>query len=99
MLVLIRPRALNDLVDIWTYIAESSTDQADAFVTLLDNKFKILARQPTMGRTRSELAIDLRSFAVGRYIIFYLMGRRGVEIVRVLHGARDIESVFQEDEQ
>jgi toxin ParE1/3/4 len=36
----------------------------------------------------------LRSFAVGRYVIFYLTIPAGVQIVRVLHGARDIEAAF-----
>jgi toxin ParE1/3/4 len=51
-----------------------------------------------MGRSRLELAPDLRSFPVGQYVIFYLPLPKGVEIVRVLHGARDIESILQEED-
>jgi toxin ParE1/3/4 len=40
----------------------------------------------------------LRSFPVGRYVIFYLAIPGGVQIVRVLHGARDIEVAFTEPE-
>jgi len=36
----------------------------------------------------------LRSLAVGRYVIFYLPIPGGVQIVRVLHGARDIEAAL-----
>jgi toxin ParE1/3/4 len=42
------------------------------------------------------LAEDLRSLPVGRYVIFYLAISRRVEIVRVLHGSRDIETIFEE---
>jgi len=45
---------------------------------------------PEMGRRREELAMHLRSFPVGRYIIFYRSMQEGIEIVRVLHGARDL---------
>ena len=93
--VLKSPRALSDLAEIWTYIADDNAAAADAFAALIDGKFQALASQPDMGRARPELATDLRSFLVGRYVIFYLPLPDGVEIVRVLHGARDIESVFQ----
>jgi len=36
----------------------------------------------------------LRSFPVGRYVIFYLSIPSGAQIVRVLHGACDIETAF-----
>ena len=51
-----------------------------------------------MGRVRSELAPELRSFPVGRYVVFYLPCPDGIDIVRVLHGARDIETVLQSEE-
>lgn len=45
-----------------------------------------------------ELNSEIRSLAVGRYVVFYLPLSRGIEVVRVLHGSRDIESVFEEGE-
>ena len=48
-----------------------------------------------MGRSREELVPKLRSFPVGNYVIFYQPISDGVEIVRVLHGSRDIESLFE----
>ncbi len=41
-----------------------------------------------------ELLPGLLSFPFGRYMIFYLSIPGGIEIVRVLHGARDIERLF-----
>lgn len=64
---------------------------------MIDQKFKTLAAQPDRGRKRDELGEDLRSFAVGRYIIFYRPLPDGVEIVRVLHGARDLDVIFHSD--
>jgi len=54
------------------------------------SRFPKLAAMPEMGRRREELAMHLRSFPVGRYIIFYRSMQEGIEIVRVLHGARDL---------
>ncbi len=44
----------------------------------------------------NELAPGLRSFPVGRYLIFYLLDSGCLRIVRVLHGARDIDALFTE---
>jgi toxin ParE1/3/4 len=90
-----RPRAKSDMAEIWNYIAVDSEARADEFIDLLDRKFQILAHSPRIGRPRSELAEDLRSFVVGRYVIFYLPLPNGIELVRVLHGARDIETAFE----
>ncbi len=96
--VVVRPRALVDLAEIWAFIAEDSVKHADRFAALIDSQFRTLARQPHMGRSRPELATELRSFPVGQHVIFYLPLPKGVEIVRVLHGARDIDSVVHDEE-
>jgi toxin ParE1/3/4 len=54
---------------------------------------------PAMGRVRDEIDSKLRSFSVGKYLIFYVALPDGVEIVRVLHGARDIETIFSDDDE
>jgi toxin ParE1/3/4 len=63
-------------------------------VDQLDAQFRLLATQPKMGRARNELAADVRSFPVGRYVVFYVSLDAGVDVVRVLHSARDIDAVF-----
>lgn len=93
--ILKRPQALIDLSEIWAYIAEDSIANADAFAALIDNKPHLLAKQPGMGRSRPELGQGLRSFVVGHYVVFYRPGSKGIEIVRVLHGARDIDTIFE----
>jgi toxin ParE1/3/4 len=86
-----------DLAEIWAYIAEDSPRQADAFAARIDGEFRMLARQPRMGRERPELLAGLRSFPVEKYVIFCLPRSRGVEVVRVLHGARDLKPFFEQD--
>jgi len=93
--VVIRPKAVADLAEIWAYIAEDSVRQANAFATRIDGELRLLSRQPRMGRERPELLPNLRSFPVGKYVIFYLPRPRGIEVVRVLHGARDLKLFFE----
>lgn len=86
-----RPLAFEDLVEIWAFIAEDSERQADRFLATIDSKLRLLAHQPHIGRAREELLPGLRSFPVGRYVVFYLPAEGGIDVVRVLHSARDID--------
>ncbi|SEA62366.1 type II toxin-antitoxin system RelE/ParE family toxin [Nitrosospira multiformis] len=92
-----RPLAREDLIEIWEYIADDSIDRADAFIDIIDGKLRTLAAQPMMGRARDELMAGLRSFPVGRYILFYELVTDGIALVRVLHSARDIPSQFESE--
>ena len=92
------PRAKSDLVEIWDYIAEDSEARADAFIDRIDKKFRTLSQRPGIGRLRDGLAVGLRSFPVGRYVIFYRPLSNGVNIVRVLHSARDLDTDFFTEE-
>ncbi len=87
--------AVADLADIWAYIALDSPDNTDLFI---DRIFRIcqqgLASNPRLGRTREELSPGLRSLVFESYVIFYHPMPNGVAVVRVLHGMRDIESIF-----
>jgi toxin ParE1/3/4 len=86
------PKANDDLFAIWGFIAADNIAAADAWIDKLDAQFLLLASHPFMGRERRELAKDLRSFPFGRYVIFYLPATNGINVVRVLHSARDIET-------
>ena len=89
-----RPLAEADILEIWDYIAADSFAVADGWVDRLDEQFRVLATQPLMGRARDELATGVRSFPFGRYVVFYVPLDDGIDVVRVLHGARDIDTVF-----
>ncbi|MHB1198224.1 MAG: type II toxin-antitoxin system RelE/ParE family toxin [Polaromonas sp.] len=92
--VLRRPQAQGDIDDIWNYIANDNITAADNWVDKLDEQFKLLALQPLMGRARDELAASIRSFPIGRYVIFYLPLANGIDVVRVLHSGRDVLALF-----
>jgi toxin ParE1/3/4 len=82
--------AANDLLDIWTYIATHSPGAANRVLRQIDQDCSLLAEFPDIGAHRDELAAGLRSFPRGNYVIFYRPVAGGIEVIRVLHGARDI---------
>ena len=51
-----------------------------------------------LGRARGELEAGLRSFPFERYVIFYLPLADGIDVVRLLHSARDVDAQFSDDD-
>ncbi|HVM48598.1 MAG TPA: type II toxin-antitoxin system RelE/ParE family toxin [Candidatus Acidoferrum sp.] len=86
--------ANRDLQEIWLFIAQDNQDSADRYIRLIVSRFPKLASMPQMGRERRDLAARLRSFPVGSYVIFYRPTEDGIEVVRVIHGARDLPPLF-----
>jgi toxin ParE1/3/4 len=95
MILRFRPEAENDLINIGAYIERDDPNAAASFVRTLREKCGSLLANPEIGRSRPELITDLRSFPVGQYVIFYRPRQEILEIVRVLHGARDIDALFE----
>jgi len=86
--------AKSDLGEIWLFIAEDNVSVADRFIDELFSKFLILIEQPILGRDRQDVREGVRSLVCGKLVIFYKLTEGVVDIVRVLHGARDIENIF-----
>ena len=90
-----RPLAGLDVLDIWDHIADDNMAAADRWVDDLDAAFNRLATQPMMGRARPEIAPDLRSLPFKRYVIYYLPLHDGIDVVRILHSARDLDGLIE----
>ena len=85
--------AERDLSEIWDYIAEDNETAADKTLREIDARCQMLGEHPKMGRDRSDIVPRVRSFPVGNYLIFYRETSHGVEIIRVLHGARNLNFI------
>jgi len=92
--VLKRPQAETDLDEIWWYIAQDNPDNEDRFLDKIEERCQALAQFSRMGISLEELMSALRSLSVGNYLIFYLPIEDSIEVVRVLPGMRDIDSIF-----
>jgi toxin ParE1/3/4 len=90
----ISPEAREDLKGIYRHIAAENPAAAEKLWDSFFEGIRLLARQPHLGQACPNLRSDLRAFTLGNYVIFYVPANGGVQIERVLHGARDIESLF-----
>lgn len=94
--VLRKPQAEADLIEIWIYIAQDSPTSADKLLDEINEKSQTLAESPFVGKARDELGPNIRSFPIGNYVLFYQPIAEGIEIIRVLHGARDIDVLLNQ---
>ena len=86
--------AQTDLLEAWLFIAEENQTAADRTLDAIERQAQALASQPLIGRARPELAEGVRSWPTSTpYILYYLADNDSVTILRVLHHARDIQSV------
>ena len=94
------PEAEGDLLEIWTYLAtEASPDVASVQLRAIDRSVHRLTRWPLLGRARDELIAGVRSIVVGQYVVFYRALADRIEIIRVLHGSRDIDDIFSDSDE
>lgn len=82
-----------DIDDIWRYVAQDSEFQADRLIAKFREKLQQLARWNTMGRPRPELGKGCRSYPFGKYCFYFRTLENGIEVIRVLHSARDLDQI------
>jgi len=89
------PEAEQDLFDIWRYLAvEASVRTAEKYLRDINRACQQMRTRPLLGCTRDDLMRGLRSVLVSPYVIFYRVGESSIDIVRVLHGRRDLDAIF-----
>jgi plasmid stabilization system protein ParE len=94
---LLTPEARADIIEIWDYIAADSIDSADQVMVRLHDAFTGLAQTPGMGHYREDLADSRHRFwTVYSYVIAYRWETRPLQIIAVVHGARQSEAFFQQ---
>jgi toxin ParE1/3/4 len=99
------PQADRDINNQFEYIAKDNLEAAIRFYEAAFKTFDVLRTNPNIGPARefenSELK-DIRMWLVQgfeKYLIFYHTTDERVEIVRVLHAARDIDSVLSDEDE
>lgn len=92
--VRITPRAETDLEEIWLTIALDNPSAADKLLRRIATKLERLAEFPDMGSSRPEIAPSAKILVEGNYLILYEPAGNDIEVVRVIHGARDLRDLF-----
>jgi toxin ParE1/3/4 len=95
MKIVFREQAEHDLDSIAEQIAQDNLDASIRFLNSIDSTCELLERFPNIGTRRKamEPALqNLRSYVVRgfrNYLIFFNVNQESVEIIRILHAARD----------
>ena len=98
--VFIRAAAKRDLLRHAFYIADNSPQAAARFLDAARDTFEQLLRFPTLGSSHDPMVSRLegiRRFRVKGfedYLVFYRPTQTGIDVVRLIHGARDIGAAF-----
>ncbi|MFZ0661006.1 MAG: type II toxin-antitoxin system RelE/ParE family toxin [Candidatus Binataceae bacterium] len=101
--IVFRDLAVRDLDSQVAYIADhQDAETARAYLAAASETIAVIAAHPSIGRVNPYPSQDLgqmRMIRVARFIshlIFYRVELGAIEIVRVIHGARDLENLFDE---
>jgi toxin ParE1/3/4 len=86
--------AVQDLESIQQYVLEKRPSSVDDVMESIEAACILLGLHPGVGRTRDEIAAGVLSFPAGRYLIFYDKDNDTINILRVIHGSRDIPIAF-----
>ena len=95
----VRPASVRgDLKEIGRFIAKQSQslDLALRFLDRVDDKCNLYATHPEMGLPRTDLGTKVRCLPVSDYVVFYEPHRGGIRLLLVVHGSRDVPSVFRD---
>jgi toxin ParE1/3/4 len=87
-------QAEEDLIDVWMHVAKDDARAADRVLDELERRTMLLSRYPGLGRERPDIAPDVRYLASGTYLILYRLVEDSVEIVRYVHGRRDLRQTI-----
>ena len=87
-------RARRDLIDIWLEVAAVNPAAARNLYNRLEARVEILKRFPEAGPAKPEIAADARVLVEPPHLILYRIIQGGVQIVRVVHGARHLDSAL-----
>jgi toxin ParE1/3/4 len=88
------PEAEVDIDAIALYIAEDSPAAARNWLDDIYRRCERLGLMPGMGLARFDLRPNLRMFAAGNYLILYQEMEGGIEVIRILHGARQWQELL-----
>jgi toxin ParE1/3/4 len=86
--------AEKDLRDVAVYIARDNRTAARNWAESIREKCRILGDMRDLGVRRDDLREGLQTFPVGNYLILYKQVEIGIEVVRVLHGARQWQKLL-----
>jgi toxin ParE1/3/4 len=87
-------RAAADLYENAEYISRDKPEAAHRWVDTIESTCELLAANPEMGQRRTTHGLgNCRTTTCGNYVIFFRHVADGVEIIRIIRGDRDLDSL------
>ncbi|MBO3462011.1 type II toxin-antitoxin system RelE/ParE family toxin [Aetokthonos hydrillicola Thurmond2011] len=94
---IISPSASRDLNQIADYFLDVNLEAGEKLFREFNKKCHNLAKFPNMGRSYAHIRADLRGLPLDKYIILYKDIDDGIEILRIISGRQDLESLFADE--
>ena len=90
------PEAKRDLLESREYIARDDVRAAQRMLGRIEAAFQMLARSPKVGHKRQDVktSMPVLFWPAGSYVIVYAPEPKPIVIVRVVHGARDLDALL-----
>ena len=96
--IFVSDEAQTDLAEIAQYTQEKwGVKQRRKYLRALNSKFQEILESPLLCRERNEFSPPVRFCHNGQHLIIYLIIKRGVLIVRVIHGSADVNSQLSDE--
>ncbi len=89
------PQAEADLEGIGDRIADGNPARAVTYVRELRERVERIGEFPHAGPPRPQWGDGIRIAVHGKYLIVYRVRDETVQILRVVHGARDLDALFE----
>ncbi len=87
------------LEEIFLYWASrTSLGTADRVIDKITERFWLTGEHPDAGKATGDIAVGVKCFPAGKYLIYYRKTRRGTDILHIFHGAQDWRSAFNRSE-
>lgn len=90
------PQARRDLLFIWEFIARDDIQAAERLTERMERAFRLLAEFPGTGHKREDVETSepVLFWPVGSYVLVYKPEPKPIVIVRIVHGARDLNALL-----
>jgi toxin ParE1/3/4 len=87
-------RAREDLLNIWIYISPRNSEAlADSIYDRIEQACERLREHPQLAPARPEIAEGARALVIERWLALYRLTEDGVQVVRIVDGARDLAKI------
>lgn len=89
--------ARDDLDRIFVYWANrASLETAERLIDAIMDRFWLIGEHPGAGRAADEISSGVRCFPAGEYLIYYRKTTRPINVLHIVHGARDQRKAFRQ---